>query len=125
MPFFQNHYASPVELHLENNLATDRAGKAVPQATGAEPTFIRPLWPAGFVPLPAGRVKESIAKNVGARPWDRDATDERIIRGAVAGEGKIIDSEAEVGGYPEVAPTRAPFVEQDWDLATMERLPGR
>ena len=35
------------------------------------------------------------------------------------GRGEIIDDENEVGGYPQPTPTRAPFVEADWDLDTM------
>ena len=34
----------------------------------------------------------------------------------------MIDHEDEVGGYPVVEPVRQPFVEADWDLATMEPL---
>ena len=41
------------------------------------------------------------------------------------GRGEIIDDEREVGGYPIAEPTRAPFVEADWDLATMEPRSGR
>ena len=41
------------------------------------------------------------------------------------GRGDIIDDEKEVSGYPKVAPpVRAPFVEADWDLATMEPRSG-
>jgi hypothetical protein len=34
------------------------------------------------------------------------------------GAGRIIDSEQEVGGYPQRPETRAPFIEADWDLGT-------
>ena len=37
--------------------------------------------------------------DVGARPWDRDAVDRRLVEEARTGGGKIIDSENEVGGY--------------------------
>jgi hypothetical protein len=71
--------------------------------------------------MPAAKVKEFVAKNVGARPWDRDPIDERIIRTALEGRSKVIDSEQEVGGYPERAETRAPFKPEEWDLGTMQR----
>ena len=54
----------------------------------------------GLVPLPAEQVEEWVLKNAGARPWDRDAHDRRIISDVAEGRGKIIDSEDEVGGYP-------------------------
>ncbi len=64
-------------------------------------------------------------RHAGARPWDRDADDIRILFDVAEGRGKIIDDEREVGGYPAAAPTRAAFVAADWDLATMEPKSGR
>lgn len=58
--------------------------------------------------------------NAGARPWDRDDVDRRIVANVIEGRGKIIDHEDEVGGYPHYEPTAQPFVEADWDLVTME-----
>ena len=40
------------------------------------------------------------------------------------GRGDILDSEDEVGGYPRLEATRAPFREDDWDLATMTPKSG-
>ncbi len=57
----------------------------------------------------------------GARPWDRDPIDARIVEDVRSGTGKIIDSEQDVGGYPVRPETRAPFVEADWDLDAMTR----
>jgi hypothetical protein len=41
-----------------------------------------------------------------------------------AGAGRIIDSQEEVGGYPRLAQTRAPFRPEAWDLASMEPKAG-
>ena len=60
----------------------------------------------------------------GARPWDRGARRIRVLFFIAEGRGEIIDDEKEVGGYPELEPTRAPFVEADWDLDTMEPKSG-
>jgi hypothetical protein len=81
----------------------------------------RPTWPDDFQAAAAGSVAEDIRANVGARPWDRDAIDARIVEQALSGQGDIIDSEQEVGGYPVVAPTSAAFNPDEWDLATMTR----
>jgi hypothetical protein len=45
----------------------------------------------------------------------------RIVAGALAGSaGRVIDSEAQAGGYPPAVETRQPFNAAEWDLATME-----
>lgn len=115
-----------------DNIAVDRMGRPLPMfgryTTG--PARIvetrRPIvWPAGLDVLPANRVETHVLRHAGARPWDRDAHDIRVLFDVVEGRGEIIDDEREVGGYPEVAPVRAPFVEAEWDLATMEPRSGR
>ena len=40
------------------------------------------------------------------------------------GGGLVIDDEKEVSAYPVQKETQAPFVEADWDLATMEPKSG-
>nr|AIA88352.1 CAZy families PL1 protein [uncultured Novosphingobium sp.] len=40
------------------------------------------------------------------------------------GRGEILDDEKVVGGYPHPAPTRAAFVEKDWNMATMTPRSG-
>lgn len=60
-----------------------------------------PLWPVGYEALPSGETLESVLKNVGARPWDRHPIDRRIVEGVRSGEGRIIDSQEQVGGYPQ------------------------
>jgi hypothetical protein len=123
LPLFFNHGTSPVELFMADNLAFDRDRQPVPLVEPAAWSLqeTRPPWPEGLEPLPAAKVKESIAKTVGARPWDRDPIDQRIIQSALEGRGKIIDSEGEAGGYPERPVTRAPFKPEAWDLETMRR----
>ena len=59
--------------------------------------------------------------NCGARPWDRDPIDARIVKDVINGTGRIIDSELDVGGYPERPETRAAFIEAEWNLDTMTR----
>ena len=44
---------------------------------------------------------DSLFSSVGARPWERDAIDARILNDALTGTGRIIDSQDEVGGYPQ------------------------
>jgi hypothetical protein len=71
--------------------------------------------------MPVADVKEYVLKNAGARPWDRDEIDTRIIRETRAVTGKIIDSEREVGGYPTMKETQSQFDPEQWNMETMER----
>jgi hypothetical protein len=122
LALFTNHRSSPLELFMADNLALDRDGRAAPLTSGEFTRLSsRPVWPAGLVALPATEVKAAILKNAGARPWERDAVDRRIIQAAVEHKGKIIDSEQDVGGYPTATPTQAVFNAADWNLDTMER----
>jgi hypothetical protein len=114
-----------------DNLAVDKFGGALPMfgrygetrarlITAKAPDAAVAAWPA----LPARDVETHVLANAGARPWDRDAHDIRVLFFIAEGRGAIIDDEAVVGGYPKQKPTAAPFVEADWDLATMEPRSG-
>ncbi|MAS93905.1 MAG: pectate lyase [Verrucomicrobiales bacterium] len=61
----------------------------------------KPIWPQKLVSLPSTETVAHVTKNAGARPAERDDIDARIIRETVEGKGRIIDSQEEVGGYPE------------------------
>ncbi len=80
---------------------------------------------SGMTILPSEDVETSVLSTAGARPWDRDAEDIRVLFFVAEGRGEIIDDESEVSAYPDYKPTRAPFVEADWDLDTMEPKSGR
>jgi hypothetical protein len=69
--------------------------------------------------MPAADVERYVLRNAGARPWDRDRHDIRVIADTAEGRGEIIDSEQAVGGYPEQAMTRRPFNPDDWNLTDM------
>jgi hypothetical protein len=62
-----------------------------------------------------------VVRNAGARPWDRDPIDARIVANVIEGRGEVIDSEAEVGGYPAYAETRQAFDPKQWNLDQMTR----
>lgn len=115
-----------LEYYGRDNIAVDRIGEPLPMfgrygVTAA--TLIEadepPVWWEGLEVLPSDQVEAWVLKNAGARPWDRDHHDVRILADTAEGRGKIIDSEAEVGGYPNPPMTRRPFNPDDWHLATM------
>jgi hypothetical protein len=131
LPFLMLGGDGDLLYHGRDNIAVDRHGAPLPMfgrygETRAKLIEARkpPVWPAGLPVLPAQDVETHVLANVGARPWDRDAHDIRILFYVAEGRGHVIDSEDEVGGYPKQAETRAPFVEADWHLDTMEPKSG-
>jgi hypothetical protein len=93
--------------YLEDNVAFDRSGAAVPVVSSTVSTLDeRPVWPDGLVALASGSVVESVLARAGARPKDRDTVDARIVADFRAGTGAIIDDQDQVGGYPTAEPTR-------------------
>ncbi|WP_276255960.1 pectate lyase [Halomontanus rarus] len=61
-----------------------------------------PLWPEALEPMAAGEVRGHNLENAGARPADRTAHDERIVDHVRNGGGGVIDSQDDVGGYPDL-----------------------
>jgi hypothetical protein len=115
-----------VELYRKDNIAVDRIGRDLPQLgryTTSPAKIIEvkapPTLPEGLNILPAAQVQDAVIQNAGARPWERDEHDWRVIADTIEGRGKIIDSEQEVGGYPVQLATFQKFNPDDWDLRYM------
>jgi pectate lyase len=117
-----------LELYAHDNIAVDRLGRPLP-AEGRytiSPATVRaveqpPSMPAGLKPLAATEVQDAVIRDAGARPWDRDAVDRRIVADTIEGRGEIIDSEQDVGGYPVQPETRQKFNPAEWDLNSLTR----
>jgi hypothetical protein len=130
-PLFTLRGEGDVELFLHDNIATDPAGRAVPPTANLNPAkaqirvVAEPRLPADVRAMPAAQLEAELPKAVGARPWDRDALDTRLLRDVAAGRGRIIDSEVENAlGYPKHAPTRRAFDEREWNLVDMSPRAG-
>ncbi|MBW2528445.1 MAG: pectate lyase [Deltaproteobacteria bacterium] len=119
--------AGQVEVFLDDNVAEDTSGSAVDMVRDSNslmiPMSTAPTWPPGFVAQPSSSVLTAIQADVGARPWDRDAIDTRIVEEAFAGTGSHIDHHTDVGGYPQHTETTASFVPAEWDEC-FERVAG-
>ena len=61
---------------------------------------------------------------MGARPWDRDPIDFKLLSDVAEGRNRLIDSETESSGHPRHAPTRRAFDAADWNLADMSPKAG-
>ena len=115
-----------IELYAQDNIAVDRIGNPLPMIgryTTAPAKVIEakapPALPVGVKVLSAAQVQDAVIDDAGARPWDRDHDDARIVADTIEGRGRIIDSQKDVNGYPQVKEAHQPFDPADWDLDTM------
>ena len=120
-----------IEYYEDDNIAVDWVGRPL-EKLGRYTTssakilpLARPTLPYGVKLLRAQDVQDSVIRNAGARPWDRDPVDARIVADTIEGRGEIIDNESQVGGYPQYKETRRAFDARAWDLATMTRKDGK
>ncbi|MCW3837418.1 polysaccharide lyase family 1 protein [Sphingomonas canadensis] len=131
LPFLMLGGDGDLRYYGKDNIAVDKHGQKLPMfgrygETRAKLIEVKKpvVWPAGLPVLSARDVETHVLANAGARPWDRDDHDIRVLFFVAEGRGEIIDDEKRVGGYPVQAETRATFVEADWDLDTMEPRSG-
>jgi hypothetical protein len=131
LPFMMLGGDGDLEYYGRDNVAIDKYGNPLPMFGRYGHTKAKlielpqpPSWPAGLEVMPAAALETHLMADVGARPWDRDDDDRRVLFFIPEGRGEIINDEKDASAYPEHKPTRAPFVEADWDLATMEPKSG-
>jgi pectate lyase len=127
--FFRTVSNGDVEYYGSDNVATRRNGTAYPETSMS--TYLTdpqgqilmqsspPVMPLGVLPMSSSQVVQHVLKYVGARPWDRDSHDERILADVRNGTGRMISSQAAVGGYPQSAANTRSFNPEHWDLDTM------
>ncbi|WP_435321020.1 hypothetical protein [Haloarchaeobius sp. TZWSO28] len=104
---------NPAEVYLEDNIVkgdVSTAGGALKKLDE------RPLWPDDLTAMDAADVPSHNLANAGARPADRSEHDERIVNMIKNGEGHVIDSQEEVGGYPELERNTRPLTVPDSNL---------
>ncbi|MGW8315782.1 MAG: T9SS type A sorting domain-containing protein [Bacteroidales bacterium] len=63
------------------------------------------VMPEDFQPVDAYDNIEAVLKGAGARPAERSEVDARIVQSLIDGTGSVIDSQNEVGGYPQYEAT--------------------
>jgi hypothetical protein len=131
LPFLMLGGVGDLAYFGRDNRAVDRHGNALPMfgRYGETPAKLieaeAPLADvSGYDILPSVEVETALLATAGARPWDRGAEEIRVLFFIAEGRGEILDSEDEVGGYPELEATRAPFREADWNLDSMSPKSG-
>lgn len=131
LPFLMLGGVGDLAYYGRDNSAVDQLGNALPMFGRYGKTQARlieadaPLASLeGYSIIPTEEVETTLLATAGARPWDRGSEELRVLFFIAEGRGEVIDDESEVGGYPVIEPTAAPFVEAEWDLATMTPKSG-
>ena len=121
-----------LSLFAADNVAVDRWGRALPalgRYTVGEArvrSVKRRHMTLRGLPIASSRGLEALVlTHVGARPWDRDGHDVRVLADVAEGRGHIIDSQEAVGGYPRFKARHRPFNPADWEMkAVSPRTPA-
>jgi hypothetical protein len=130
--FFTQRGAGHLALFLADNQALDRDGRPVAALRDASDgqatrTMIDQAdLPAGLRIRPAAGLPDELFGVIGARPWDRDALDRRVLAEMQAGQGRIVDSEPAAAAELLVprAPVRRAFDAEAWNLDDMSPKSG-
>lgn len=101
---------SGTKIYIADNDASDYTTGTyyVNQASFNPVVSVRQTWPAGFVAKPKEEVLEMVLNNVGASPMKRDPVDARLVADLRNRTGRRIDSQNDVGGWPNLAPGTPP-----------------
>ncbi len=95
---------------MNDNLAFAANGAPAPLTFGGIRSLpAPPAWASSVVALPASATRERVLSQAGARPADRDSVDLRLIADIRTGKGHHIDSQNDVGGYPQATPSHRPL----------------
>jgi lysophospholipase L1-like esterase len=129
-PLFALGGQGDVQLHLHDNLAVDRQGQPVPPTARYTAGSARivvaavPYLPPRLRVLPAAQVEDQLQLAAGARPWDRDAIDFKLLSDVAEDRGRLVDSESDSSGYPRYAATAQAFDPAQWNLSDMSPRAG-
>lgn len=105
------YFRGPVDVFWDDNkIIAGPEARAVTGEFSRAPTA--PVWPPGLKAMSSEKVKDHVLENAGAFPWQRDEIDQRIIGNARNRTTRIINSENEVGGYPDIKPVMRKFEEK-------------
>lgn len=122
LPFLRILGDGPVEVYASDNARVTPDGRLERlNETTAEMSPLKRDLPHAFVPagikvLSSTQVWARVFETAGVRPWDRDVIDQQILARARNGTSRIIDGEAEVGGYPSYKPAKRSFRESEWSF---------
>lgn len=94
------------DVFLHDNGVYNLMNEPMPQGGSAVNLLDKPpVWPEGLTAMSVDDVEQYVLASAGARPWDRDAIDVRIVQDYKQRTSRIIDSQDDVGGYPKYRAT--------------------
>ncbi|MBN2697662.1 MAG: T9SS type A sorting domain-containing protein [Bacteroidales bacterium] len=110
--------------YIDDNIILDQEGNDLQVYDPDDHVLLDtpPLWPGGFVAIPAHESLYENLRTVGSRPGNRDVHNSRIVHTVAYGNGAVIDSQDEVGGYPDYAATSRSLTVPDGAEARQEWL---
>jgi hypothetical protein len=111
-------------VEASGNLARNAAGTDLKELDAGIALLPSSAGPGDSVTEPAATLA-AVLRGAGFRPAERDAIDRRIVLSVIAGTGRIIDSQSEVGGYPARPETRHAIQVPSGDSARRAFLEGR
>ncbi|KKO47226.1 pectate lyase [Arsukibacterium ikkense] len=98
------------DAYLRDNLTFNLDDNAMYEAMGViNRLATAPVWPQGIKVMAAKDLEQQLLPLIGARYWQRDAIEQRIVQSYVDRDGRIIDSQQQVGGYPQFEPVYRPL----------------
>ena len=110
------------DVYMHDNQVVNLRGGLMPISQGAVIKLSEPpLWPKGLVAFPQVELEQRILQQVGARPWQRDPIDQRIVNSVITKTGQLIDSQEDVGGYPHYVATYRPITVPRSDIVNWLR----
>ena len=100
-------------IYLKDNLGPHRPNERMPEDSVVDPRDRKYVTDERHDAPPVSTVRaveafKLVLAHAGATLPRRDAVDERIVREALAGTGRVIDHPSQVGGWPELARGTAP-----------------
>ena len=110
------HTNGPLNLFWEDNTVIGASANMFSGSSSHTIVNSPNIWNDNIELIKSGEVLNKLLENAGARPWDRDEVDKRIILGIKEGTNKMIDTEQEVGGYPNLTPSYQEFDPSLWGL---------
>ena len=98
------------DAYLHDNLTFNLDDKPMYDTSGVIMRLTAaPVWPQGIKVMAAKDLEQKLLPVIGARYWQRDAIDKRIVQSYFNRDGRIIDSQQQVGGYPQITPVHRPL----------------
>ncbi|WP_215395741.1 pectate lyase [Rheinheimera oceanensis] len=98
------------DAYLQDNLTFNLDDKPMYDAMGViKRLTAAPVWPQGISVMAAKELERQLLPVIGARYWQRDAIERRIVQSYFNRDGRIIDSQQQVGGYPQIKPVYRPL----------------